>query len=113
MGTQGLVGVVVEAPDRRVLDRAVHPFDLAVRPRMVKFGQAMVDVVLRAGEVECMCAKQLMASEHLLNLTHTPAAVRSRELKAVVGQHGVDTVRHAFDQLAEEVSGYSWCRPLM
>jgi hypothetical protein len=43
---QLVVGVVVIAPDRRVLERAVHAFDLSVRPGMARFGQAVIDVIL-------------------------------------------------------------------
>ena len=49
-----VVAVVVEALDRRVLDRPVHALDLAVRPRMPGLGQAMVDVVIGAGVFEGM-----------------------------------------------------------
>ena len=50
MRAKTLVGRVEEPPDRRVLDGAVHPFDLAVGPRMVEFREAMVDAVLGAGQ---------------------------------------------------------------
>lgn len=41
-----VVTIVVIALDGGVLDRAVHPFDLPVGPRMVDPGKAMLDVVL-------------------------------------------------------------------
>jgi len=40
------VGLLMVAPDRGVLDGAVHPLNLTVGPRMVGFGQAMLDAVL-------------------------------------------------------------------
>ena len=40
------MGWVEEPSDRGVLNRAIHPFDLTVGPRMVEFGEAMVDAVL-------------------------------------------------------------------
>jgi hypothetical protein len=36
----------------RVLDRAIHPLDLPVRPGMIDFGQPMLDAVSLADAVE-------------------------------------------------------------
>lgn len=47
-----VVIVVVEAFHRRLLDRAVHAFDLPVGPRMLHLGQAVLDAVLAAAHVE-------------------------------------------------------------
>jgi hypothetical protein len=47
-----IVAVVVVALDGIVLDRAVHPLDLPIGPRVVRPGQAMLDAVLRANPVE-------------------------------------------------------------
>ncbi len=47
-----LVIVVVEAFDGGFLDRPVPPLDLAIGPRMLHFGQAMLDAVLSATHVE-------------------------------------------------------------
>lgn len=44
--------VIVVPFDGRLLDGAVHSLDLPVGPRMFGFGQAMVDVILRAGPFE-------------------------------------------------------------
>jgi hypothetical protein len=68
---EALVGLVVEPPNGRVLDRAIHAFDLAIGPQMVTFRQAMLDVQLGAGQVKGMGAKALMAGEHPLNLADT------------------------------------------
>jgi hypothetical protein len=65
--------------------------------------EAMVDAVLGAGQVEGMAAKTLVACEHPLNLTDTPASARSGEMKAVVGEHGVDPVRDTLDEPAKEL----------
>ena len=54
-----LVVVVVVALDGGVFDRAVPPLDLAVGPRMLRFGGAMVDIGLGAGVFEGMGAEQL------------------------------------------------------
>lgn len=44
------------ALDRGVLDGAVHPLDLTVRPGTAWLGQAMLDPGLLAGRVERMPA---------------------------------------------------------
>ena len=49
-----VVAVVVVAPDSRVLDRAVHPLDLAIGPGMARFGQAVIDVVPGTGVLKGM-----------------------------------------------------------
>ena len=46
------VVVVVEALDGGFLDRVVHAFDLAVGPGVVGLGEAVLDAVASAGEVE-------------------------------------------------------------
>ena len=48
MRAKTFVGRVEEATDGRVLDGAVHAFDLAVGPRMVECREAMLDAVLSA-----------------------------------------------------------------
>ena len=42
---QLVVAVLMEALNGGVLDYAVHPLDLTVGPRMVDFGEAVVDAV--------------------------------------------------------------------
>lgn len=56
MAAELVVAVVVVALDGRVLDRAVHPFDLTVGPRMVRLGQPMLDAMALAGPIEGMAA---------------------------------------------------------
>jgi hypothetical protein len=61
MASELVVRFVVEALDRGLLDRAVHALDLAVGPRMLGFGQAMIDVGAGAGVFEGMGPEQLLA----------------------------------------------------
>src|SRR4051812_10445936 len=88
-----LVGLVVEPADGGVLEGAIHAFDLTVGPRMVDFRKPMLDVTLSAGQVKGVRATRLMRGEHLLSLGDTPAAAGRSELKAVVGEHGMNAVR--------------------
>ena len=101
---KAFVARVEEATDGRVLDRAVHAFDLAVGPRMIEFREAMVDVVLGAGEVKRVGPKALMTGDQLPKLCDRPPAMRRRELKAVVREHRMDRVRDVRDEPAQEVS---------
>jgi len=52
MGSELIVAIVMEPFDRRVLDGAVDPFDLAVGPWVVGLGQAVLDPVCFADHVE-------------------------------------------------------------
>src|SRR6266851_7919249 len=54
VAAQLVVGFVVVALDRRLLQGAVHAFDLAVGPRVVGFGHPMLDAVGAADLVEAM-----------------------------------------------------------
>ena len=98
VSAQVIVVIVVIAFDRGLLDRAVHALDLAairensppdcflvlMAPRMVGFGQAMLDLVGVADHVEAVHAQP-----------GRPAIPVSRlvgELDAIVGQDDVDLV---------------------
>ena len=48
MSTQLIMAVVTGAFDGRLLDRAVHAFDLAIRPGVFELGETMVDLILAA-----------------------------------------------------------------
>ena len=52
MISQLVVIVVVEVFHGRFLDRAVHAFDLAVRPRVLNLGEPMFDLMLAADAVK-------------------------------------------------------------
>ena len=52
MRSQLIVGVAVEPLYGCLFDRAVHPLDLTVRPRMVRLGQPVLDPVGFADHVE-------------------------------------------------------------
>ena len=84
MRLQLFVAFVVVAFDGCVLERAVHTLDLAVGPRMVGFGEAMLDAMLAAQPVE-----------HVSPIDRGRAGAVLRqvaELDGVVGQHNADLV---------------------
>ena len=72
MRSQLVVAVVVIAPDGGVLERAVHALDLTVGPWVVRLGEAMLDVVLRAGVVEGVDAEQLRPAHASLSSRRRP-----------------------------------------
>ena len=65
---------------RKVLDRAVHPFNVAVGPRMIWLGEAMLNAVCFADHVE----------PHWPRLDCVPVSGSLCELDAVVCQYRVD-----------------------
>src|SRR6266481_6530262 len=114
MASKLIVGFIVEAFDRRLLDGAVHALDLTVGPRVSGLGEAVVDVVLGAGEFEGMSAEHLATLDHSLDLGWPPAiAAGIGEVRAVIGQDGVDFVGNGFDKGSEEVRSDAPRRLLM
>ena len=97
--------LVVEAFDGCVLDGPVHPFDLAVGPRVLRLGGAVIDAGLGTGILEGVRPDGLSPGEGFDDQRNCRAArAWRRELDAVVGQHGVDPVGHGFEEMAEKVS---------
>ena len=93
VGSKLVVTVVVVAFDRRVLDRAVHPLDLSVGPRVAHLGQTMCDPMLVTHAVEAVST--------LVSISTT-----GRKPYAVVGQYRMDMIRHDFDEVAQELCGF-------
>ena len=86
------MSVVVITLDRRFFDRAVHPLDLAIGPRMVDLGQAMSDAIVFAEAIEDMFESKTVA-------------FAMGELNPVIGQEGMDLVGHRHNQLAQKLCG--------
>ena len=95
MRAQLVVVLGVEALDGCVLDRPVHPLDLAVRPRVVRLGQPVLDPIGFADHVEA----------HRPRIDGVPVPGLLGELDAVVGQYGVDLTGNGFEQMLEEFPG--------
>ena len=98
---------VMVALDRGVLDGAVHPLDLSVRPRAARLGQAMLDLGLLAGPIERVPAVDtrlvaLCPIGSRLGLGLLVHRVVVGKLEAQVGQHRADRVRHGGDQIVEK-----------
>jgi hypothetical protein len=94
---EGIEVRVVEGLDRRVLDGAVHPLGLAVRPGVVGFCEAVLDAVLAADAVEDVAAEDRL---DLWVAATVPGQVG--ESHPVAGQHGVDLAGEGGHDLAQE-----------
>jgi hypothetical protein len=78
--------------DGSVLDRAVHPLDLAVGPRVVGFPQPMLDPIGFADHVEA----------HWPGIDGVAVPWLLDELDSVVRQDGVDLVGHSLKHVLKE-----------
>jgi hypothetical protein len=78
------MALIVVALHHCLLERPVHSFDLAIRPGMVRLGQAVLDAVPVAGSIEGMAAPSCGRSWAVLR--------QIGELDAVIGENHVDLV---------------------
>ena len=95
MGSEMIVACVMEPFDRRVLDGAVHPLDLAVGPWVVGLGQPVLDAVLLADHVEARRPR----------VDGVPVPGLLCELD-VVSENGVDLIGHGFENVLQELPGH-------
>ncbi len=92
----------------------VHALNLSVRPGMARLGQAVIDVILGTGELERMRPEDLAPRDRLFDQRGGGADVaRCGEVGSIVGEHGVDLVRHGRDQRPQEVPRHLPCGFLM
>src|ERR1700679_131525 len=114
MASKLIVGLIVEALDGCLFDGAVHALDLAVGPRMLGLGEAVVDSILSAGKFEGMRTEEFAALEHGFDLDGSPTiAARLGEVRTVVGQDSVDFVGNGFEKGSEEIGRDPPCCLLM
>ena len=98
------MGLVEVAFDSRVLDSAVHSFDLPSGPWMLGLCQPVIDVVLGAGVFEGVRPNELSSLQGGLDVRRRRARIAWRgEMGSVVGEDGVDLVSVGGDQAAQEV----------
>lgn len=92
------MALVEVAIHRTFFDTAVHTLNLPICPRMIGFGQAMVNA---------------MRFTYLIKfqLTFLLDPRLMRKLSAIVGQDGVDVVRDSFDQPAQKGASVFASRP--
>ena len=100
-----VMALVVKAPDCGILDGAVHALDLTIGPRVPRFG-SLFNVELGAGELEGVTKERLVTRQHLSAVLRRPSiATRLGEVRAVIGEHGVDPVGNRRGESPEEVAG--------
>jgi hypothetical protein len=65
---------------------------------MLGLGEAMIDIVLSAGQFENMSTEEFLAGHDRLDLCRSPAcAAWIGEVDTIVGEHGMDFVGNGFD----------------
>jgi hypothetical protein len=100
-----IVRLVMVAFDGCLLDRPVHPFDLAIRPWMTWFGETMFDVEVCASRFECVAAERQALRPHRFDVVGCPAiAGRIGEMRSIVSEYDVDPVRYGRGEVAQEVA---------
>jgi hypothetical protein len=90
----------MKAFDGGFLDHAIHPLDLAIRPRMPHLREAVFNPVLATNAVE-----------DVREGVRIQGAVG--ELNAGVGQHGVDPVGQSLQQITQKLRRFHLARPLL
>jgi hypothetical protein len=94
--------------DGCILDGAVYALDLPIRPWMLGFRQPMIDFVAGAGEFKSVRAERTPLREHLLDFRGGPGlAARVGEVRAIVGEHCVDSVGNGLGQRDQKIGGDS------
>ena len=94
---------IVEPLDRGFLDGAVHALDLTIGPGMAWLGQPVLDVEISTSCLEGVAAEWHLLCPHCLDVLRRPAiAGRVGEVSAVIGEYGVDLVRHGRHEVTKE-----------
>jgi hypothetical protein len=75
-----------------LFERTVHPFDLAIGPRMVGFGQPRINPILLADAIKDM-------------VKGVDIALAIGELDAIISEHRVDLIGDGGHHVPEELSG--------
>ena len=86
--------VIVITLDRCLFDCAVHSLNLPIGPRVLDFGEAMLNSVFIAAHVKHVV--------HVARSWAVGVAWRESKLDSVVGQNDVDFVRYCFDEVDQE-----------
>lgn len=91
-----VVEVVIGA-DGGLFDGALHALDLAIGPRVIGFGQAVIDPMIGTGQFEGMGAKEFAALSCQLDVLGCGTGVSRRgEVGAVVSEDGMGSCRGRF-----------------
>jgi hypothetical protein len=95
------MAVIMISMYRGLFDRAVHPLDLAIGPRMVRLGETVVDVVVGACDLESMGTEELAALPSQFDVCSCGAEIARRgKVGSVVGENRVDFIGDDRDELA-------------
>ena len=106
VGLQTFEAWVVEDLDGRLFDRPVRSLGLAVRPRVVRLCQPVLDTVLGADTIEDVGAEIPPSGP-------VPVLRQIGESHTIVGEYRVDLVREGFDDVPQEISAIHLAGVLM
>lgn len=101
VSAQFVVVIVEVSFDGSFLDRPVHTLDLAIRPRVIGFGQAMLNLVGIANHIEAVHAELCSPT--------VPVPWLIGKLYPVIGQDDVDLVGNGFQNSLKKDYG---CGPV-
>ena len=86
MFSELVVAVIMVAADGCLFQRAVHAFDLAIRPGMLRLCEPVIDVAFGAGVLKSMGSEDFASGQAFLDLLGLRTSVARRgEVGAVVG----------------------------
>ena len=98
------MGLVMIGTNSSFLDRAIHAFDLAVGPRVVGLGEAVIDIVASTREFESVSPEDLASGQGQLDVLRSRSGIARRsEVGAVVGENNMDAVGNGLDQFIQEL----------
>ena len=106
MSPELIMADVMEPLDGRLLDRAVHAFNLAIGPGMFRLGQAMFNVILRASQIKGVASEKFLFLKHVSDFGYAPSlALGIGEMGTVIGQDSMDFIGNSLNGLAEKIGG--------
>ena len=101
MIAQALMGEVVIGAYGSLFKRSIHAFYLPIGPWMVGFGEAMFDLVFSASEFKSVSWERFPTLQSYADVRSSGRGVAwSGEVCAIVGEDGMNAVRHRSDELA-------------
>ena len=78
--------------DCRFFDGAVHAFNLTVGPVVIDFGESVFNT---------QCLTDAIKGDEPITLSSSPCG----KLNAIIGQNGVDFIRHDRREMGQKISG--------
>lgn len=102
--------LVIVALDGRLVDRSVHSFDRAVRPRVTWLSEAVLDIKIGAGQFEGMSEERQFLCPHFSDVVRRSAVAGGiGEMRAFIGKHRVNSIWQGRGEVRQEVGSDPVC----